>query len=157
MLQSKNLLIIALVIPILVLFGIVVKTEYQFRTGTEVELPIHGYDPRDLLSGYYLAYSVDYGIDVCSEKDRQYDAYICLNPREFSATKPTDCDLFIKGSCNYGRFDAGVDRFYASEFTAQQLQYLIKQQPMSIILSISEGGNAQVKYLVVDGKRWQAK
>ncbi len=157
MLQSKKLLIVALIIPILVLLGIVVKTEYQYRTGTEVELPIQGYDPRDLLSGYYITYTVDYGVEVCADKYQEYEAYICLNPKQFSLTKPKNCNLFVQGMCKYGRFVAGVERFYASEFNAQQLDRTIRQQPMSIVLSVTDSGNAQVKYLLVDGKRWQAK
>ena len=45
--------------------------------GSEIILPISGFDPRDILSGHYLVYRIDYGIqnkDICGNYDNNIDA-----------------------------------------------------------------------------------
>ena len=158
MIKSKKIhVLIALIIPIIALFALAIYKKYNFLTGHEVILPITGYDPRDLLSGYYLTYTVEYDIkQICHDKKYREDkvAYICLKPRDFSYTKPYNCDLFIKGVCNKRTFKAGIERYYVPKEHAQRLEKLVRSNKMSIVLSIPKNGDAQVKDLLINGKSW---
>lgn len=155
MLQNKKVLIAGFIIPIIVLVGMTIQAEHNFRAGIEVILPIQGYDPRDFLSGHYLIYTIDYGFDPCPSKTEKEDTYLCLDYKLSSLQMPENCPTVIKGTCNFGSFTAGIEKFYASEASALNLQTLINQQPMSVVLSVTKNGSAQVKYLLVDGKRWE--
>ena len=54
----------AVVVPVLGLGALWFQSDSHYRTGTEWEVPIQGYDPRDYLRGHYLEFSYDWpGID----------------------------------------------------------------------------------------------
>lgn len=153
MLQNKPILIVAFILPIVILLGITLNAEYNLRTGKEVTFPIKGYDPRDLLSGHYLAYTIDYGFEPCKSKLDHYDAYLCIDSKQTFTHLPNNCQTIIKGTCRFGSFIAGVERFYATENTALNLQSMIRQHPMRVVLSVAKDGTAQVKYLLVGDQR----
>ena len=65
--NNKNLQRIAIFFPLLLMIVWVVKLYLYGILGVNVRLKIVGYDPRNLLSGYYLRYIIDYGVnDICS-------------------------------------------------------------------------------------------
>ena len=46
--------------------------------GQKVTLPIHGFDPRDLLAGNHLVYRIEYGLkSLCSGPKNQVQRKIC--------------------------------------------------------------------------------
>ena len=158
MIKSKTTLLIVLIIPIIVLLALTLYKKYTFLTGRQVTLPITGYDPRAILSGYYLNYAIEYNIeDICHNKAYRENkhAYICLNPRKFSYVKPYNCDLLIKGVCNKLNFRAGIERYYVPKEHAKRLEKLVRSNKASIVLSIPKNGKAQVKDLLINGKSWK--
>lgn len=158
MIRSSKGILIALAIPILALAMLVAYKKYILSVGKVVTLPITGYDPRDLLSGHYLVYTINYGLDeVCqgSSSKLEKPAYICLNPKKFSYHWPNHCNTLIKGTCKYSRFKAGVERFYVPEKDAKKLEELIQSNNASIVLSIFKNGKAQIKDLLIDGTTWR--
>lgn len=57
----------AVVLPVLGLAALWAQSDHTYRTGTEWEVPIQGYDPRDYLRGHYVEFSYDWpGIDEFS-------------------------------------------------------------------------------------------
>lgn len=89
MIQSKRALIIALIFPIFALAALTTYKKYVLSFGKEIVLPISGYDPRDLLSGHYLIYQIDYGVSgICSRNSGQQTGYVCLEPKMFSYSAP---------------------------------------------------------------------
>ena len=61
----------AIALPLAGLGAIWAMTEYESRQGTEWDVPIRGYDPRDLLRGHYVEYVYDWpGLDATRERDR---------------------------------------------------------------------------------------
>ena len=158
MIKSKKYILTALIIPIIALLALAIYKKYNFLTGHQITLPITGYDPRDLLSGYYLTYTIEYGIEnICHNNKRREDkhAYICLNPKNFSYNRPYNCNLLIKGVCNNRRFRAGIERYYVPKEHAKRLEKLVRSNKASIILSIPKNGDAQVKDLLINGKSWK--
>lgn len=156
--HNKMILIIGLILPILMLLTLTLDKQYALQHGKEVTLSITGYDPRHLLYGNYLTYTINYGIDgICSRSIEKQEAFICLDPKSFSYSKPEDCTTLIQGSCEDNRFIAGVERFYASESNAKSLEKILLNGQASVVLSVSSNGRAQLRYLLVNGEKWVAQ
>ena len=114
---------------ILIIFAIVaftlfyIKQEVIVAQGKSLIMPVTGYDPRDLVAGYYLLYQVDYGAPVC--QNITGEACVCVianNKGAYKAEKtvqcrsqPPDCPTFIRGTCAENRFKAGIERYYIPE------------------------------------------
>ncbi len=152
--SKENKLKMALAIPILCLLLLVGYKKYILSYGHEVKLPIIGYDPRDLLSGQYLVYTIDYGVKVCSDKSGRKDAFVCLSNKTFAYNKSKNCKVFIKGECYRGRFSAGIEKYFIPEKRAKKLEDLIRDKKAHIILSVTKSGVAQIKELLIDNKPW---
>lgn len=156
--QTKKALLAALIFPILALILLTAYKKYKLAFGKEVQLSISGYDPRDLLSGHYLTYRVDYDAkNICSKVTRKVPGYICLEPRRFHFSKPEGCKLFIKGTCNRNRFEAGIERYYIPESEAKRLDKDVRSNKGSIVIMVAANGKAQIKELLIDGKSWRSK
>lgn len=157
MIYTKRALIFTLIFPIVALIILTGYKHYIISNGVEVTLPISGYDPRDLLSGHYLIYQVDYGVEgICSSKSLIQTGYVCLEPKMFSYNFPQDCNKLITGICQYGgRFVAGIEKFYIPEGKAKFLEQQVLSKSASIVLSITSSGHAQVKDLLINGISWK--
>lgn len=159
--MKKNLSWLAVLLPILVMLGWVAKIELMRARGVEVTLNIQGYDPRDLLSGHYLRYSVNYGKSIC-EKIGDAGAFcVCLgqsapgepNPVQWSGRceerNESSCPLFIKGTCRWGRLEANIERYYFPEEFGKEL--LVIPPNATIRAKVSSDGSAQVTAMHVSG------
>ncbi|WP_086619293.1 GDYXXLXY domain-containing protein [Erythrobacter tepidarius] len=63
MMRAARLL--AALLPLAGLAGLWVHRDRHYRSGTEWEVPIMGYDPRDFLRGHYVEFSYDWpGLDL---------------------------------------------------------------------------------------------
>jgi uncharacterized membrane-anchored protein len=154
--QSRRLLLFALIFPIAGLAALTAYKKYILSFGQEVVLPISGYDPRDLLSGHYLTYRVDYGLTQdCYSGSMTHDAYVCLDTKSVSYSYPDGCERLIKGQCRGSRFEAGIEKFYVPEDKAKILEDKVRDKSGSIVLSVTRDGRAQVKDLLIDGKSWR--
>lgn len=67
----------ALVLPLLGLAGTWAYTHVRAQQGTEWDVPIAGYDPRDLLRGHYVQFTYDWpGLE--GEADFIYEPQLCI-------------------------------------------------------------------------------
>ena len=152
--------ILAVIFPIVMISTWISTQAYDLLVGTVVELPIRGYDPRDLLSGHYAIYDVLYGNKaVCpTRKKISHSACVCLEKSGKDnlfqgswlgscSAKPQECRLFLKGTCENKRFKAGIERFYFSEVHKEVLR--VVPEGSTIIVSVSSQGKALVKDLVI--------
>lgn len=156
MMRTKAALVVALLFPIITLMTLTVYKRHLLMTGYEVILPISGYDPRDLISGHYITYTVDYGVDnLCHNYSQIQQGYICLDTKTFSSEQDVSCRRFIRGTCNYRHFEAGIEKFYIPEDEAKSLDKKVREKQASIIISVSPDGQAQVKDLLINGKSWR--
>ena len=115
------------------LIGICVWAMYydQFvQTSAEVVLPITGYDPRNLLSGHYIEYRIDWARADCSQLDWQ-------------------------GTCPREDF-VGVHRYYVPENKARTLERLINSSHIEATISFAyrSGFRPVAKKLLINGKPW---
>jgi uncharacterized membrane-anchored protein len=151
-------LLAALTLPILALASLTAYHQYMYRTGEDVILPISGYDPRDLLSGYYLEYKIDYGIKgVCKASPESITpALICLKPKFFQyGNQPSqECSLFIRGMCTDDTFSGGIEQFFMSEENSKAVEKLLTSGKVKteVVLSVTKTGYALVKDILIDGQ-----
>jgi uncharacterized membrane-anchored protein len=156
--NRKTWLIIALALPIVALAASAYLKSLQRESGTQVVLPIEGFDPRDLLSGHYLTYRVDYGLGENGCGDYQGQANVCLRPQPRIAPEgglAADCTLFIRGYCDSGRFSAGIERFYIPEEYAHDLEQAVRDKRGELVLSVGHSGTAAIRDLLIDNKPWK--
>jgi hypothetical protein len=52
--------VLAVILPVAGLAGLWAMSANTYRQGTEWEVPIQGYDPRDMLRGHYVEFSYDW-------------------------------------------------------------------------------------------------
>jgi len=144
--MKKNVkILIALSIPIVVL-GILTMNHYLALKGHLVTLPVRGYDPRDLLSGHYIQFTVEYPKKPNCEYDKQ-SIKACLDD---------SCKTFIKGTCHRSRFLAGIERFYIPQDNAKELESSLRNsdKKTEIVVSVSKNGKAAIKEFLINGCPW---
>ncbi len=135
--MRKKLLALVLVLPLLCLLAWASFLGFERRNFSEVTVSITGYDPRDLLSGRYLAYQIDWS--------------------------KTDCSQFEKGICPDTEFCADARwgkecRFYVSELLAPRLDRLFRNRgnddSFEVIYAYQKGHTPLAKKLLINGKDW---
>lgn len=168
--MKKYLLIAAVALPLVVLFGMMFARQARLSRGSQVVLPIEGFDPRDLLSGHYLTYRINYGAsaDCYGGQGAGRKLYACLKKKSgdeglYRASRfigaddilDSDCSLFIAGRCENGRFAAGVEKFYIPEQHAASLDKAVRTGKGKIVLKVSGSGAAAIQDLLINGKSWR--
>lgn len=153
--HRRRLLVLAL--PLLVLLGMMVRSELILARGREYEVSIDGYDPRDLLRGQYLRYRVrwhwssSYHGDcpsccICLEGDSSI-----VDPRvsERSCTSLGGCDAFIA--------PAGLEnlqQYFIPEGMGPALERAIRDRRASLRIAVRRG-DVVVRDLLIDGVPWR--
>jgi hypothetical protein len=75
--MRKNLILVALGLPVIAFAALWGWTHHKAQQGTDWEVPIQGYDPRDLLRGHYITYQYDWpGLE--EEVNLNWIDYLCL-------------------------------------------------------------------------------
>lgn len=159
--KAKSLLIASLALPMFALIANAVWHEWARHQGQAVTIPITGFDPRDLLSGHYLTYQLNYGAINNDCKPEAAPAIMCLAPKiqlhVNTQAKPTDCELYIRGQCDdLGRFTANIERFYIPEEYATVLDRKVRNNQGALVLGVDSQGKATIRDLLIDGKSWKA-
>ena len=137
--MNKKFLILALSFPFIALIVWTISLYIQQSTGTEIKVAVMGYDPRDLLSGHYIRYTIDWEKTDCS----QFPNGIC--PK----------DEF----CKQSRFENQC-RFYIPERHAEKLDRLFRRRNnttmiFEVIYSYQAGREPLAKKLLINGKDWR--
>jgi uncharacterized membrane-anchored protein len=155
--------LLALALPILVFVLAIVRAERHISEGEVFRFSIAGYDPRDLLRGHYLQFSVAYDWQedrgVC-EVGSGDDCCLCLmgtgnSPpsvvRSTCEAARTQCD----GAVLQSEIDE-LDRYYVPESQARQAELFLQARRSSdsafIVVSITSEGKVQIIDLVIDGE-----
>jgi uncharacterized membrane-anchored protein len=154
-------LAIAIAFPIIVLLCLMLYKQHIVSTGQVVKLAIIGFDPRDLLSGHYLRYQVDYQTDKSCDSAAKQSIRLCLKPQRYFISPydviRSECQLYLSGYCKAGQFIAGIERFYIPEQYALQLDKLVRDARGELQISVTPQGKAIIQTLLIDGQPWQEK
>ena len=162
---------VLLFIPVFILLGWVFVIQSAVSSGVKMDLPIRGYDPRDILAGHYLSVEIDFDAfaQECKVegKDREEahlrwkkrDAFFCASSLKVFLEKPSNCGTFIKGYCQYNSFHGNISRFYIPEKSSRILEKALLNQENNPMLriSVTENGKAYPLDLILKGlpfKEW---
>ncbi|WP_372518796.1 GDYXXLXY domain-containing protein [Candidatus Ruminimicrobiellum ovillum] len=140
--MRNKFLLFMLLIPVICLFVWNCFLWYDKDSGTEITVRISGYDPRDLLSGHYIRYTIDWDkTDLQQFEDKSF-------------TKDDFVDSLNKNSY----------RFYVSETHAKYLDKLLMEswnikeennKKIEVVYSYKQGKHPIAKKLLVDGEPYQ--
>lgn len=138
--MKKNIRLLLIAAPALLLTLFTITLLWQRSLLPEVTLRIAGYDPRDLLSGHYIAYTIDWENTDCT----QFAGNHC--PR----------DEFARSSID-GRWGK-YHRFYIPEENAELLDSLFRQASENLVFEVVYGYapnfRPQIKRLLINGRNW---
>ena len=139
--KNKTLFFI-LLLPVICLFVWNCFLWYTKDSGTDITVPVMGYDPRDLLSGHYIRYRIDWDeADLKQFEDKFF-------------TKDEFVDSLNKSSY----------RFYVSEKHAKYLEKLLMEswdvkeedkKKIEVVYSYKKGKHPIAKKLLVNGQPYQ--
>lgn len=129
--------IAALALPLVGLGGLWLTTDRTSRLGTEWDVPIEGYDPRDLLQGHYVQFRYDWPGPKSGPDERgiRYET-LCLSgapPRlDTVAVKAPDqtCAGVVRDD------DSVEGRLYASQAEAARLQKQLWDRTLQGVIRI---------------------
>ncbi|UYV16451.1 GDYXXLXY domain-containing protein [Porphyrobacter sp. ULC335] len=134
----------AAVLPLVGLAALWAQSDRTYHTGTEWEVPIEGYDPRDYLRGHYVEFSYDWpGID--EQRDNDFAA-LCLEGQAPRITRVADVEagtvcanpLRAEGEHVY-RWDALTrGRLYIGQDRAAKLEKELRNRDQRGIVTIRQ-------------------
>ena len=137
--MKKTLLAIVFSLPLICLICWTAFLSISRQQGKEIKVVVTGYDPRDLLSGHYIAYQIDWEKTDCT----QFDGGIC--PKE--------------KFCHEARWGRQC-RFYVPEEHARKLDRMFRNRwrigtRFEVIYSYRPGSKPMAKELLIEGKPWR--
>jgi hypothetical protein len=142
--MSRALRLAAVIFPVLGLAGLWATSHQTYQQGTEWEVPIEGYDPRDYLRGHYVEFRYDWpGIE---ERSVAPGGKLCLEGRAPAITRVTaqsasaNCDHPLRAPVvsNYGPDALRVGRLYIGQERAAQLQQQLQNRDLRGIVTIRQ-------------------
>lgn len=96
----------AVVLPALGLAALWAQSDHTFRQGTEWEVPIMGYDPRDILRGHYVEFSYDWPLEGVAQSGL---AFLCLSgdAPQLDSVIPVESEADLAGCAHPAKADPG--------------------------------------------------
>lgn len=140
--MKNKLLLFILLIPVICLFVWNCFLWYDKDSGTEITVRISGYDPRDLLSGHYIRYRIDWdNTDLKQFENKPF-------------TRPEFLTSMNKNSY----------RFYVSEKHAKYLDKILMESNnmkekdkkiVEVVYSYKKGKHPIAKQLLINGQSYK--
>jgi uncharacterized membrane-anchored protein len=159
--MNRRALLFVVALPVTYMAFWLASLALVVSSAKEITLRVEGYDPRDLLSGHYLRYQVNYGISIPNDLANDGDICACFDEEPATPAsarwigscaemKDDECPLHIRGRVGWGsRFEAEIERYYIPEQYAEQLQRV--PENTTIRVAVPTNGRAIVRGMYVDG------
>lgn len=137
--------LLAVLLPLGGLAALWAESDRTFNSGTEWEVPIMGYDPRDFLRGHYVEFSYDWpGLD--DENIAMQPDTLCLQGKApnlekvFTAGGPSACihPITIGADVVYGTGALRTGRLYLGQERAAQLEEELRNRDQRGIVTIRQ-------------------
>ncbi|MEO5365092.1 MAG: GDYXXLXY domain-containing protein [Magnetococcus sp. WYHC-3] len=150
---------ILLLLPLVLLAAQTLWLYARVAGGVAITLPVTGVDPRDLLSGHYLSFSIQWPLPTSPCPDHLEETALCVagGPPRYREddTAAAACTLWVRGSCRGGQFHNGLERYYVPEAQAAKLERAIMDHRAAVVLSVQQdSGEALIRELLIDGMIW---
>lgn len=157
----RTLLIAALLLPIAVLGALIARAELVVQTGAEWAVHIRGYDPRDLLSGQYLRYTIDWKLE--GEDCRDGACCYCLWNSSPGQPRPPEPSVRIIACENRAPCESyfpveradSLRRYFIPEGEGARLEQAIRKHDAMLILRVSSRGKVVITDLLLDRVPWR--
>lgn len=136
----------ALVLPVLGLAGLWAWTDRWTREGTDWEVPVQGYDPRDLLRGHYIQFRYDWPGKGVGENELWWPGPFCIEgtppqiERIVVQDDVEDCAHFAKPATSavYGNEGLRVGRLYIPQTRARDLERKLADPTLRGIVTVRQ-------------------
>ena len=142
---------LALLLPLAGLGGIWANAHIRAQQGVEWDVPIQGYDPRDLLRGHYVIYSYDWPRSDVVEGELPYVGELCLIGTAPTITRVTliqqgqSCENKVRGSYDFGAAEGGLvsGRLFVDQQEAQRLEAKLRDTNLlaTVRIRVREDGH----------------
>ncbi|NOQ77314.1 MAG: hypothetical protein GQ475_05925 [Methylococcaceae bacterium] len=155
--RNKHVLTIV-AIPFILLCLLIVRAEHHLATGTQWNIEMTGYDPRDILRGHYLRFRLAYdwqGEENTCQTGRT--CCLCLTDTGNKAPKvhktscsiaKAQCDSFIQSD-----YETSLNRFYIPENEARRAEKLVQnaraENNAYLTISVNKRGEPRIVDLLV--------
>lgn len=136
--MRKYLVMAAFCATFLILFGWMSQVALTAKKAPTVTLAITGYDPRDLLSGHYIQFQINWDKSDCA----QFDQGICPKDRIWGVQR-----FYIPEE-----FAPALDRRFRS---AQLIGNKDKADTFEVIYAYPQNARPTPKQLLINGKDWR--
>ena len=133
----------ALALPLAGLAGLWLQSDTHYRSGTEWEVPVAGYDPRDLLRGHYVEFSYDWpGLaesdiipaTLCLEGEAPVIARVTAHAGEATCAHP----LRVPEGGVYGWDALMRGRLYLDQYKAAMIDAQLRDRDQRGIVTIRQ-------------------
>lgn len=130
MISKKTLVTAGVLIPFLAFVGWAAHYSLLMNNSAVVLLPIRGYDPRNLLSGHYIQYQIDWA--------------------------KADCSQFPRSECPQAAF-RNANRFYVPENKALTLERAINaaENSAEVAYAYQEGKTPVARTILINKRDWK--
>jgi hypothetical protein len=155
---ARRVLLASLALPIVALALMVGRGELVSRTGRPYRIHIVGYDPRDMVRGHYLNYTLRFKLDDPPERCTTVTCLYCLRGPPGSEPWVTRVSPGDTAGCDATFADAELERlqqFFVPEDRAAPLEIAIRAYHAELSVRISAGGTVVIQDLLLDGKPWR--
>ena len=142
---------LALLLPLAGLGGIWAHAHVRAQQGTEWDVPIGGYDPRDLLRGHYVVYQYEWPGDSVRDEDLPYAGEACLTGTAPTITNVTltepglPCEHRVRGSYDFGAAEGGLvgGRLFVDQQEGKRLEAQLRDPSLqaSVRIRVREDGH----------------
>lgn len=136
--------LLAIALPLVGLGALWAYSDYASRQGEEWDVPIEGYDPRDLLRGHYVEFTYDW--PELDEEDFVIADRLCLHgeaPEIDYVTRlepdESDCDneIVVNLASVYGYDSLATGRLYLDQDRALEVDEILRERDQQGIVTIS--------------------
>jgi uncharacterized membrane-anchored protein len=158
--MRSKALFLALLAPLLGVAGLMVRGELTLQTGTEWAVRIGGYDPRDLIRGHYLVYSLRWQMEgrSCTGGDCCY----CLWDSGRGGPRPPEPAVRIISCAERAPCESwfpeeqvrGLEKFFIPEGKGRELEQAIRAREAMLLIRVSRRGRVGIADLLLDRRPW---
>lgn len=144
--MSRSWRLAALLLPAFGLAGLWAKSDHTYRQGTEWEVPIAGYDPRDYLRGHYVDFTYDWSALAGAAEPTGFLCLAGTAPRltraewRADAAALADCahPVMADPYSVYGRASLDRGRLYIGQDRAAALERQLRDRDLRALVTIRQ-------------------
>jgi hypothetical protein len=149
--KRNKFLVVAILLPFIAMLAWVGKLRFGDHDSKTFEVKIQGFDPRDLLSGYYLRYQLapDSMCPLNANSSLPQCACFSENRVDIEPCETRTCKYYVPGYCQGNGFNGeSLEKYYFPEDLKKPL--LVVPQNATLRLKVG-GGKARAEQIFVDG------